>query len=174
MGQQEKQIARLLRAIIAPTELSSAYPVMSGTVLPGSVDRSAQVCAVALSSMDDDGTGVGGVMLNGVTMNANGLVQYPADGSVVWVAAIDGPGKWGIVRCSELVQLQAKIGNATLNMTSSGFSLEAGGKNLASVLGNLLSHIQALTVSTATGPSGIPINLSDFIADASDLNQILF
>jgi hypothetical protein len=173
MGQQENDIREIL-AEIARKSLTGVATIMCGTVVPGSVDTVAQTCAVLLADMDAEGVGMANVLLNSVRMDASGLVLYPADNSMVWVAPLDGQASWGVVRCGELAKMSCSIGQSVCTVTASGFHIEAGGKSLATVLSNLLSHIQALTVGTSTGPSGTPVNISDFLTDATDLQQILF
>ena len=46
-------------------------------------------------------------------------------------------------------------------------------KDLYTLLNNILQHIQELTVTTGTGPSGTPINIADFITDSEDLSELL-
>lgn len=71
-------------------------------------------------------------------------------------------------------QIEAVVGGSTkLTMTSAGHKIEAGGQDLGTALQDLLTHIMAITVPTGTGPSGIPINIADFVADATTLSGIL-
>ena len=190
MSQTDKKIAAQIREIANKHNGLLSFPTMMGTVVAGSVDMSACTCAVLLSVDDADAEGTGHVLLNAVTGNVNGILCFPADGSNVWVAELDGPGKWGIVKTSDLVKYKLTVGSSQLTvidgtvtvqvgdqtkltMTSSGHKIEAGGKDLGTVLGNLITHILAMTVSTGTGPSGTALNFSDFISDQSDLNMIL-
>ena len=52
-------------------------------------------------------------------------------------------------------------------------SFKNGGTDLKTILNNILSHIQALTVSTGTGPSSVPVNIADFINDNTNVNSLL-
>lgn len=82
MSQYSKQIAQLIRDI-AEGAADLRFPVMSGTVVDGSVDSDNMVCTVLLS-VSDESAETSGIMLNAVTLNSNGLILYPADGSNVW------------------------------------------------------------------------------------------
>jgi hypothetical protein len=174
MGQQENDIREILSEIALKSLEGRQGVVMCGTVVAGSVDMDAQTCTVLLADMDTGGAGMPYVLLNSVRMDGSGLILYPADNSMVWVAQLEGSGQWGVLRCGELAKVACTIGQTICTLTSSGVHIEGGGKSLATVLSNLLSHIQALTVSTGTGPSGTPLNISDFVNDANDLQQILF
>lgn len=71
-------------------------------------------------------------------------------------------------------QVVAQAGAQTkLTMTGSGHKIEANGKDLKDVLGDLVQHIMALTVTTGVGPSGTPINFADFVSDAAAINEVL-
>jgi len=69
--------------------------------------------------------------------------------------------------------VQVSQADAVLTLTGSKLNFKNNSQNLTTVLQNILSHVAALTVSTGTGPSSVPINLSDFQTDLSDLNQLL-
>lgn len=176
MDKTDIKIGNELRRI-THTDGKDRFPVMSGVVMAGSTDEGEMTCDVRLSvdldPSDPDFMPTPAVQITAALESTNGLVLYPADNSQVWVAEIDGPGKWGIVKCSDLVKVVATINNSKLTMTADGFKIEAGGKNLGTVLQNLISHIEALTVGTGTGPSGVPINLTDFTNDGLDLSNIL-
>ena len=60
-----------------------------------------------------------------------------------------------------------------VTLSSGMINIKNGSKNFTTIMQNILNHIQALTVSTGTGPSSVPINVSDFSTDLSDLNEIL-
>ena len=195
MSQNSRIIAQLIREI-AEGAADLRFPVMSGTVVAGSTDTDNMVCTVLLS-VSDDSAETSGIMLNAVTLNSNGLILYPADGSNVWVAEVDGPGKWGIVKCSDLVKMAVTIGQTTFVITdgqvqaadgSGGQLTMTGGKlqfknNSGSLFNMLSTHIQnlqthitnidALTVDTAVGPSGVPENIAEFALDYSNMGQDL-
>jgi hypothetical protein len=118
MSQEEKHIGQMIWEIAHKGEQPGMrFPVMSGVVVAGSVDMSACTCTVLLSVDDTDSPTTGGVLLNSVSGNVNGMLCFPADNSNVWVAEIDGPGKWGIIKTSDLVKMVVTIGSVSLTMT---------------------------------------------------------
>ena len=125
MSQTDKKIAQLIDSISHKRGDAISFTIMSGTVVAGSVDTEEVTCTVLLSS-DDADTPTEGVLLNAVTLDANGLILYPADGSNVWVAEIDGPGKWGIIKCSDLVKAVVTCGSAKLTITDGLIQLNDG------------------------------------------------
>lgn len=162
-----KTLARNIRKIAHGSDVS--FPVMSGKII--SINESELTCKVSLSIAD--GIETDNINLNCISLNANGFIQFPKIDSNVIIAEVDGPGKWAIINCTDLTKAVITIGNTTFTITTNGVKIEANNKNLGTVLQNILTHIQALTVPTAVGTSGIPINLPDFITDSTDLNSIL-
>ena len=61
----------------------------------------------------------------------------------------------------------------TLSVKDSGFVLTRDGSGLLKTLSDLCDAITKLTVPTALGPSGIPINAADFISIKTDLKKYL-
>ena len=185
MSRIDKDIAMLMQDIADP-DRSHQFPVMTGVVVADSVDLEAMTCDVTLSS----GVVAGGVLLNGITESTLGVIPIPTDGSLVWVAALDGASKYGVVRCSSVLKVLVAIGDVTgevsdgkvywkqgageLTMQGGKISVKNGSTDLKTVLNNILSHVQAITVPTGVGPSGVPINAADFVSDNSLVNGLLF
>ena len=78
---------------------NSTNEIISGTVVPGSINTIEYSMSV-LSS--DDGDPVEGVMLNSVIESGNGMILFPADGSNVIIGSIDGPGEWTLLKANEI------------------------------------------------------------------------
>ena len=189
MGKDEREIKELLQTIVLGRQRYIRFPVMMGMVVAGSVDEVLGICSVILSS-DDDSSPTEGVLLNAITSNINGVLEYPADNSYVWVAELDGQGKYGVIKCCDVYKVVVNLGNSVFKITdgivntkiagntelelnNTGVKINANGKNLGTVLQNLISHIELLTVPTGTGPSGVPVNVADFISDGVDLGMLL-
>lgn len=51
-------------------------------------------------------------------------------------------------------------------------SLKNGSVDFNTILTNILTHIQALTVPTPSGTSGAPLNITDFQQDLKDIQQL--
>jgi hypothetical protein len=62
---------------------------------------------------------------------------------------------------------------ATVKITAAGLTFTKGGSGLKKTLNDLLTAIQALTVPTGVGPSGPPINITDFAKVQQELTQYL-
>ena len=120
------------------------FPVMSGVVKAGSIDTENMVCTVLLG-VNDESAPTGGIMLNAVTLNTNGMVLYPADGSNVWVAEVDAPGgKWGVIKCSNLVKMQVTIGGSQFTITDGLIQMNDGSKNGLVVVNDLVTRLNKL------------------------------
>ncbi len=171
MSQVEQQIAHKIQEIAA-SSAGGKITVFSGSVVAGSVNTSELTCSVLLS-IDNLMAPTECILLNPVTDNASGMVLYPADNSNVIVAQIDGPCKYAIIRYSEITKAVITVDNTVFTMTNAGYKIERGSVSLTSIMQNILNHIMALTVTTPSGPSGVPINLSSFTSDLSDLNNLL-
>ena len=166
----DKQISQELKRITR-TQAKTRYAVMSGKV-KGAVDEGELSCKVVLSD-DNPDSPTEDITVNTKLQITDGLVLYPADGSFVWVAEIDGPGKYGLLKCSTLDKAVLTIGTSKLTITAAGYKIERGSTNLGTVLHNIITHITQLTVPTGTGPSGVPVNAAAFNIDSNDLSQIL-
>lgn len=64
-------------------------------------------------------------------------------------------------------------GSVTIKSGSDSVENMVLGETLKSVLTDILDHITKLTVPTALGPSGTPINSAEFISDKTSLETIL-
>jgi len=180
-----KNAAKIKAGIKALTH--KPYEIVSGTVVPGSIDMEQYTISVQPSDGSDP---IESVMLNAISADGNGMILYPIDGSSVIIGTIDGPGEWTILKACDLVKIVVMIGanviemdtnqivftqgSAMLTMTGGKFSMKNGSTDLNTLLGNILSHILAMTVSTGTGPSGTAINTPDFLSDQSSLGELLF
>ena len=155
------------------------YELISGTVVSGSVDTGAWTMSVQLP---DGSMHITGVRLNAVTEDDNGLLLVPADGSNVVIGSIDGPGEWVLIRASKIAKASIKIGsvscnaddtqvsltngNVLFNISNSVFKMHTPSEDLFTLLKDLITYVAELTVPTAAGTSGTPLN-------AADLNNLI-
>jgi hypothetical protein len=160
--------------------------IISGTVVPGSVDTTGFTMSVQLT---DNSAPIAGVMLNSVTENSNGLILFPKDGSNVIVGSIDGPGEWALIRASEITkaiitienvtyemdsaQVNVKNGTSVFNVGTSVFKMNTASESLFQLLNDLITGITLLTVGTGMGPSTVPINTATFSSLLTRLNNLL-
>ena len=185
MTSRESQIlANLKKALLGNR---NRFPVMAAKVV--TVDAGTQTCTVNLS-ITDVGVELPGVMLNALAGNDLGVVLYPAINSIVWVAELDGPGKYGVVRCSEVTKVGVKVGDVTgevsngkvywkqgdgeLTLQGGKLQWKNGGGDLKTGFDTFFTHMLAMTVPTGVGPSGPPINSADFTSDQSYFDGLLF
>jgi hypothetical protein len=80
--------------------------LMSGTVVAGSVNADAKTCSVEVLWMDEP---IEDVLLNVIESNVKGCYAIPADGSIVHLCSIDGPGIYAIVRCEEIKEVHVDV-----------------------------------------------------------------
>lgn len=80
-------------------------------------------------------------------------------------------GKTKVTHEAEVLTLLSD--QTTVKITTGGLTLRKGGSGLKKTLGDLLTAIQKLTVTTGVGPSGPPINIADFQKVQQDLSNYL-
>ena len=149
MDSQLEEIGQQLRRITR-TDHNAGGGLMSGKVVPGSTDLEAYTVDVLLTM--DDNTEAGdsesvateGVLLNSVSMNNNGIVLYPADGSDVIVGSVDGPGSKVLIKCSDLVQMGVIIGGSQLIIKDGKIQLNDGSLGGLVILQKVLDNLNAL------------------------------
>ena len=179
-----KNTEKIKAGIAALTD--TPFEIISGTVVPGSIDSDQLTISVQSS---DDGKPIEGVMLNALTENNNGMILFPADGSNVIISSIDGPGEWCIIRASEITKAVITIGNVVyemdgdhvniqnghvvFNISDSVFKMNTPSESLFQLLKDCFTYLTQLTVPTPSGTSGIPVNLADFTNLLSRLNNLL-
>lgn len=150
------------------------------------VDEVARTCNVR----------VGGIVYEGVLIYAiensrlKGLVLIPAKGSKVLVSRIAGSARLYVSMFSVIDKILITIGDnqsvelsadlvevvidrSTLRLTPQGITVCRGESGLKKTLSDLCDAIGRLTVTTATGPSGTPINVAEFKQIQNELSQYL-
>ncbi len=174
MSKNALKIAQGLKALT-----HKQYELMSGTVVPGTVDETKYSCDVLPTGMGDP---IKGVMLHSVLSNANGLIQVPADNSDVIIASVDGAGEYAIMKCSDLTKILVVIGGIKMTIESGGVQLNDGSlgglvkvidlttklNNLETKLNNMVDAWHSFaTAYTPGGPvaSGLPSSVTDVSGD---------
>ena len=66
-----------------------------------------------------------------------------------------------------------RVGNSMVKATEKGLTFVKGDAGLKKTLEELIDAITKLTVTTGIGPSGVPINIADFIKIKQGLNDYL-
>ena len=179
-----KNVAKIKAGIRALGQ--KPYEILSGTVVPGSMNADNYSISVLLTG---DSVPIRGVMLNPVTANGNGMVLFPKDGSNVIIGSMDGPGEWVLLKASDLskaiitienvkyeiddTHLSIKNGSVVLDVGAEVLKMNTASESLFHLLKDLITAITVLTVGTSTGPSTVPINVATFDSLLTRLNNLL-
>ncbi len=121
MDKVDKQISEELHRICHVGQ-DGSFPIMSGKVVPSSINETEGTCKVVFP-IDDMGVETESV-INAVLQNSNGLILYPDDDSTV-LCCLEG-GSWIIIKCSDLTKVKVTIGSTTLVMDSAGVVFNGG------------------------------------------------
>lgn len=133
------------------------------------VDQSKRTCSVS----------VGDVTYEDVSLYAvenaqlKGFCIVPKVGSGVIVSRIGGSNMLYVAMFSEVDKVIVTIGDSCFTITDNGFTVTRDGSGLKKTLQDLCDAIGRLTVSTSSGPSGVPINRAEFSAIKNELNKYL-
>lgn len=141
-----------------------------------------------------DVTTVDGDQLYGIRLQASEKATSfiePQQGSWVIIAPLHGQNAYVVVSFSaiERVVIEAKkieekvetwhaeadefaVDSEKVRFQSSTFAFDNNKTGLKSILADLVSALKALTVTTGTGPSGTPINISQFIKVEQQINNL--
>lgn len=179
-----KNTAKIREGFAALSEKSPE--IISGTVVPGSIDTGALTCRVQPT---DNSAPIEGVMLNAVAENSNGLILFPKDNSNVIIGCVDGPGEWTLLRASEIDKAQITIGpvlceidanrvefkngSVVLDIGAAVFKMNTAGESLYQLLKDLVTGISVLEVVTAGVTSSVPTNAATFTSLLTRLNNLL-
>ena len=145
MSKEDKQIAILIEQIAHKRDGQLRWPIMHGVVK--SVNEDTGTCVVLLTVNDDEAP-TEGIMLSAVSMNSNGFILYPAVGSNVVVGEVDGPGKWCLLKCSNLTKVHLN-GDSLGGLTK---TLEL--KTQINKLNSLVTHLVAVINGAAIPEPG--------------------
>ncbi len=120
--------------------------LLSGKVVAGSLDEENGYCQVLLTGMmDESGDGSGNdVLLSSVSLNNNGVILYPADGSDVIVGEVDGPGQYVLMRCSNLVKVNVIIGGSSITITDGLIQFNDGSLDGLPILSKIQDNLKAI------------------------------
>lgn len=166
--------------------VKQAPEIISGTMVSGSLDSAAGTISVQPTG---NGMPITNVRLGSITGTDGGIVITPANGSVVVIGSIDGPGEWTLLKASDIASATIKTNNVLLQLDGNGITLQNGtlefaagasqfkinspSESLHQLLHDLVGHIAALTVPTPAGPSSVPVNLADFLALLPRIDALL-
>lgn len=179
-----KNSAKIKEGIRTLTETPPV--IISGTVVSGSVNFGEGTMSVL---PNNDGEPIENVLLNPVTGDTNGFLLIPAEGSNVVIGCVDGPGEWVLLKASRISramitiedvkylmdssQVSIQNGSTELNVSDSLFKMNTSAESLYQLLKDCFTYIAALTVTTSTGASSVPVNVADFNLLITRLDNLL-
>jgi len=134
-----------------------------------SVDLDQMTCDVTTLSDDLE---IFEVRLNANEESGIGVVNIPVEGSNVLISYIN-KNKAFVSLCAEVEKTIITYSSGLIIEASEKISIKNNGADLKTELDKLLNGISALTVPTAFGPSGTPINVATFTAVKTNLNLLL-
>lgn len=177
-----KDMAAIRRALFGGnTAIGSIYATV------GSVDPDART----VTATDDNDMTYDDVRLYAVERpELKGSVVLPKVGSRVLLSRIGTSNELYVSMFSEVDRmlltigdkqsvevteglLEAKTDKSNLRITPEGFTIVRDGAGLKKTLTDLCEAIGRLTVTTQSGPSGVPINAAEFSAIKQELNKYL-
>jgi len=116
--------------------------VVTGTMVAGSMDADAQTIDVLPTWANDDAS----LMIHGVLLNAveqgSGMVLYPADGSDVMIASVEG--EWVLLNASVLVKAQVTLGGSKFTITDGLIQMNDGGNGGVPISQSVAGRIKRL------------------------------
>lgn len=163
--------------------LEAAETVFYGEI--SEVDEGARTCTVVMEDIPYQN-----VLLYAVeNVKLKGPVLIPKIGSTVLVERIAND-RYFVAMFSEIEKvlltigektkaeiseenIRIQVGESMVKATKNGLTLVKGGAGLKKTLEELIDAITKLTVTTGVGPSGVPINVADFIKIKQGLNDYL-
>lgn len=102
-------------------------------------------------------------------------VVEPMVGSTVLIARIASSDEFLLLACTEIQRLHVVIGSMTFDMDATGVLIENAGISLGAKIQELITQIQAITVTPVSlgAPTPVPNNAPAFTPIASAITQIL-
>jgi hypothetical protein len=190
MADDAKKVAVLIDSISHKREHLLRFPMMSGTVVAGSLDDVEMTVSVILST-DDADTPTEDINLNVVLNNTAGMYLIPSDGAYCIIGEIDGAGKWELLKASAYTKIMATIGAQTfvmdgtkvdvkdgsggeLTMQGGMFTLKNGSGSLGAILAQVMTDLIGAGVIAGGYPGTFnPATITNLTTDKTKLAAIL-
>jgi hypothetical protein len=106
-----------------------------------------------------DGYIIEDVRLNAASEDDEGIIVTPKVGSYVIISSIDGI-LYYVSMYSTIEKVDFRSEGDVCSAIDGKYSIQNKEQSLKSLINELIDAISAITVTTAVGPSGIPINIS--------------
>ena len=159
-------------------ELKDAVAQLAGTFNKDFVSITA--CAVQSVDLQNrqcicqplNGSSEASITVNLAAEPNDGILVTPTIGSTVLVAQTIQNDPF-VLMFSDVDGFMVIQADFELNVSNGKISISNNAGDLATQLDALLTQLQAITVPTAWGPSGVPINASEFATIKTVLDQLL-
>ena len=150
-----------------PNEVFIPVKIFDAIVIAGSQDPSTNTCYV--DSLDSS---IESFQVRYMLCISDGEIDIPADDSVVTVIMSQFTDPY-ISKNTELKSKGIYIQQSQIYIDKNGINISNGSESLLSVLSDILTAIQNITVSTDDGDSGTPNNSIDFVNLSLRLQNVL-
>jgi hypothetical protein len=100
--------------------------------------------------------------LKSVIKAGNKVILIPVVGSVVLVGKIENSDEYYVAAVHEVSEVLVVIGTVTYSVTEAGFLFQKGTETLQKLFDDLIAQIKLIVVPTNVGPSGNPLNATEF------------
>jgi hypothetical protein len=129
-------------------------------------------CYCDVTPVDDSLAAIKKVRLNG-SIGVAGLVVTPKTGSVVLVVMIDEFDSF-VGMFSEIEKVKfMDVNGFELEIDKGIMSVKNKNYSLRQAFDDIIAAVEKLTVPTGTGPSGTPVNISEFKTVGTKLDNFL-
>lgn len=103
-----------------------------------------------------------------------GAIIFPEIGSKVLIARIGASDNtFCVIAYSQVSKVIFASEQTSIEIDSAGILLKRQNETLKDLISDLIDQIKQITVTTAQGPSGVPINAAGFTAIQTRFNQLL-
>ena len=152
-------------------------PAVSNIAKVKSVDENKGSCVL----VDEDGQEIFDVRLRPVLSSNKSFILVPKVGSYVLAIRVEDDDDWMVIAADEITKFGYYVGNTILEIDSTGFLFKKQEETFKKILIDLVQAVKAiqLTVSTTgtataqTGQTTSVVNLADFTAIETRINQFL-
>ena len=152
-------------------------PAVSNIAKVKSVDETKATCVL----VDEDGQEIFNVRLRPVLSGNKSFILVPKVGCFVLAIRVEDDDDWMIIAADEITKVGYYIGASIFEIDNTGFLLKKENETLKKIMVDLITAIKSiqLTVSTTgtataqTGQTTSVVNLADFIAIETRINQFL-
>lgn len=108
-----------------------------------------------------------------VLLGLGSIYRKPKPGDKCLIGLVENQDEAAfLIDAEQVEEMIVTVGGSELRVTEEGFSLKKGGESLKEILEELLKQILQMTVTTAVGPSGTPVNAAAFQAIQQRVPQL--